>query len=663
MRVSVLQVIFPLALITLGSSQSVFADVSYSLESSGKDEASALGNLKMAALREYVSTVVSKDDLKKNSKVFRNEIFLKVNNLTKTDESVEYRKENKKTFAKGTVIVDDSSIQQILTNNSILTSIVTKNKESSLSSANPVNSGNESPVQSPSSQSTASVESSIPKSDDTAVTASLNDKNSDNSAEIATNSQNDLSKDNLDKNTSTNEPVSQTADNSQVQSQTAEVANNGQDNIDKSVSENNSSNLIPKSPAEYFKQKGTREEKIAELKNDLQNGHNPNGDIYAGGFVMPLLIFSLKENDPDLVKLLVSKGADVNKEFKEFDDPPASPLYYYLDKHQMGKSRDLFKLEIVKILVEGGADIGYKRGKHSVNELMLSSPYEIQSYYLSLSPDLSDYKDVASKYLKSDSENPHHLEVFTKLLSLGADPNYMIGKTPLLLKAYEDKGIEYAKAILDNKANPNIEYSDKPIIFEAVEKKDLEFIKLLISSGADINAVSKKEETPLLLAIEDSLGIDLIKGLLDLKADPNLVKKDDDNKSPLMYAIEQDSVSMDIIDALISHGANVNAKDTDEGFTPLLYAIESGKSPNIDVIKKLLEAGADPNVVDADGYPVIVHAFEAKSPETVKLLVDKGVDLQKTFALVVDDKTVEQCLKDDDEDNFNAILKYLKEHN
>ena len=174
MRVSVLQVIFPLALISLGSSQSVFADVSYSLESSGKDEASALGNLKMAAIREYVSTVVSKDDLKKNSKVFRNEIFLKVNNLTKTDESIEYRKENKKTFAKGSVIVDDSSIQQILSNNSILTSIVTKNTETSLSSANPVNSGDESPVQSPSSQSTASLESSIPKSDDTAVTASLN---------------------------------------------------------------------------------------------------------------------------------------------------------------------------------------------------------------------------------------------------------------------------------------------------------------------------------------------------------------------------------------------------------------------------------------------------------------------------------------------------------
>ena len=87
---------------------------SYDLEASGKTEAAALGNLKMSALRQGVSNALSKDEVKNNAKLLRNEIFLKVDKFTTVQGDVVYRVENNKTFAKGKVDVNDEAIVAVI---------------------------------------------------------------------------------------------------------------------------------------------------------------------------------------------------------------------------------------------------------------------------------------------------------------------------------------------------------------------------------------------------------------------------------------------------------------------------------------------------------------------------------------------------------------------
>ncbi len=83
---------------------------SYELEASGRDEAAALGNLKMTAVRESVKSVLSPEELKSHAGSIRSEIFLKVNELAVPAEGIRYRTENGKVIASGTVEVRDEEI-------------------------------------------------------------------------------------------------------------------------------------------------------------------------------------------------------------------------------------------------------------------------------------------------------------------------------------------------------------------------------------------------------------------------------------------------------------------------------------------------------------------------------------------------------------------------
>lgn len=83
---------------------------SYELEASGRDEAAALGNLKMTAVRESVKSVLSPEELKSHAGPIRSEIFLKVNELAVPAEGIRYRTENGKVIASGTVEVRDEEI-------------------------------------------------------------------------------------------------------------------------------------------------------------------------------------------------------------------------------------------------------------------------------------------------------------------------------------------------------------------------------------------------------------------------------------------------------------------------------------------------------------------------------------------------------------------------
>ncbi len=74
----------------------------------------------------------------------------------------------------------------------------------------------------------------------------------------------------------------------------------------------------------------------------------------------------------------------------------------------------------------------------------------------------------------------------------------------------------------------------------------------------------------------------------------------------------------------LTAGNNVNALDPEKRLTPLHMAAYNG---NTEVVKLLLEHGATLDARDIEGKTPLLHACTGPFVETVKLLIDKGADV------------------------------------
>jgi uncharacterized protein len=85
-------------------------------------------------------------------------------------------------------------------------------------------------------------------------------------------------------------------------------------------------------------------------------------------------------------------------------------------------------------------------------------------------------------------------------------------------------------------------------------KNVVEFVNFLIDKGANVNAGTISESTPLIMAAREG-SLDLVKILVEAGADVNL--ENDDGDSPMKIALENedDKTSLEIKKYLISKGA------------------------------------------------------------------------------------------------------------
>ncbi len=255
-----------------------------------------------------------------------------------------------------------------------------------------------------------------------------------------------------------------------------------------------------------------------------------------------------------------------------------------------------------------------------------------------------------------------------------------------LMWAAAERHPDVVKAFID--AHADLKANSKQgftAIHFAARVGDLESVKELIAAGVDVNFLTQTEAgatnrvssflgiaktqgtlgyTPLLVAVVRGQ-IDLALYLLDHGADPNNIAS---GFTPLHWASSQwesftanpvygfeDPMSgipdrqakLRLVKALLAHGANVNARMTKpqpqfaggyldaNGATPVLLAASAN---DIEMMHILLDAGADPKILSASNASAIMAAAglnhsigedtvtEAQAMETVKLLLDLGVD-------------------------------------
>ena len=152
--------------------------------------------------------------------------------------------------------------------------------------------------------------------------------------------------------------------------------------------------------------------------------------------------------------------------------------------------------------------------------------------------------------------------------------------------------------------------------YQAIRNNDLASLRGLLKTS-DVNTKDQRETTPLMYAAAYG-SLDAMKALLSSGADVN-AKNAFDATALLWSANDLAKVRL-----LVSKGADVNARSK-QGRTPLIVA--ASHDGGSEVVKFLLEKGADISARDGAGSTALVAATEANDTATVRLLVQKGADV------------------------------------
>lgn len=201
------------------------------------------------------------------------------------------------------------------------------------------------------------------------------------------------------------------------------------------------------------------------------------------------------------------------------------------------------------------------------------------------------------------------------------------------------------------------------LIKSAIQRNDLATVNHLLDQGFDPNIRSVSGYTPLYWAVFGKLE-DIVKTLLDHRADPNLHTPHSWQTTPFLLAAQLDNCK--VVMLLLDRGADLNARDHSNrtalhlailssnntaiteiqnclldrgayintldfaGRTPLLVAVLQGSIAGID---NLLQGGANPDIPDKLGQTPLTKAvdyyFHFESKSMVNSLLANGANPNK----------------------------------
>lgn len=234
-------------------------------------------------------------------------------------------------------------------------------------------------------------------------------------------------------------------------------------------------------------------------------------------------------------------------------------------------------------------------------------------------------RDASGRTALMVAANRGHTYVVQLLLERGADANANDNKGGTAIQAAESRGFQRIVSILRQfSAAPGQAESGSALkgqpsprlsLHRAVDEGDFAALKSLIDAGADVNARSSDEWTPLMLATIKG-HTQMVEALLKNGADSNARNRK--GWTALMFAVSMSDA--DTLRILLSAGANINARDK-EGKTALMQAANEN---NRDSVRVLLGEGADVNLEDHAGETVLDIARRRGYEEIVDLLRKNG---------------------------------------
>jgi len=303
-----------------------------------------------------------------------------------------------------------------------------------------------------------------------------------------------------------------------------------------------------------------------------------------------LLENAIRKHNIEEVKKLISNGVDTNAKGDSFGTTPL------MIASGWGCAK------IIKLLLSAGANI------HATDEK--GDGALIKSYT----------KQIADMLIKAGAKTSPEIKFILacrfgeykkvkEALKAGIPPDTKNnwGDTALM----ETSHAQIANLLIDSGANVNArsEFDWTPLMRASVAGYT-NIVKILISSGSDVNQQRKVLKTE---AIHYARNTQITKMLIEAGAKVN--SKDHMLRTPLHYA-RNGKIAKILIDA----GANVNAMDLKKR-TPLIRAAEF---KGIDLVKVLIETGADINKKDEQSFTALMWAKKKKKYKIAKLLQAAG---------------------------------------
>ena len=349
-----------------------------------------------------------------------------------------------------------------------------------------------------------------------------------------------------------------------------------------------------------------------------------------------ILILAAELNEPAVVKILISMGADVS--LKDADGKTA--LDYALENISLSSDEETLKLLGYEPKPEPKSEES-KSEEPKAEELKSEEPKVEEPKAeepkveepKAEEPKAEETKSEESKAEEPKSEEPKVEE--PKVEEPKAEEPKVEEPKAEEPKAEETK-TEEPKAEEPKAEEPKAEETktEEPKVEEPEQKsyiKDSDFIKMCAGASyeiiqnaidnrhANVNAKDYYDATPLIYAAEKNSDVRVIDALAKAGADMNA--RDKDGKTALMYAAGANSNS-EIITALISNGAKANLRDNNR-MTAIMHAARNNKAA---VVKALIDAGAE-ELTDKRGWSALFWAAGyTADAEVIGVLLDAGYD-------------------------------------
>ena len=211
-----------------------------------------------------------------------------------------------------------------------------------------------------------------------------------------------------------------------------------------------------------------------------------------------------------------------------------------------------------------------------------------------------------------------------KLQKTGSHAKVFPGKTALeILLALQDKGEGNVK--IEELYQGEVERRHTLTeLHLCKDNNDVEkAVEIVLNEGVDINIPGKSNRTPLLWA-SPSASSEFIKTLIDLGADINALRTDD-NIAPLSLAADWNNYMA--VDILLKHGGNVGLPSLSKT-VGLHGCAENGF---LSVSRLLIDSGCDINLRNNKGQTALYFAVKNKHKCIVKCLLESEADVNMKY--------------------------------
>ena len=340
----------------------------------------------------------------------------------------------------------------------------------------------------------------------------------------------------------------------------------------------------------FFRAVGRNHIEVAKLILAHPKKIDINGKFLQG---VTVLCVAIEKDNLDMVKLLVNNGAKINM--------PGKTGTFMLDGTLDNKNFD-----ILEYLISKGADVNYKLGGGT--------------FLIDIVGTTKDRKPRV-EYLK-------------KFLTYKPDINHMgAGSFSALHRATMAGFVEYMEILLDHGANINIkslENGGTPL-HTVANWEFIDALRYLIKRGANLEILDNRGFTPLSLAAYANR-LQNVQALVEAGAKID-VKTTTENMTPLIAATMNISPlnhgdSMDVIKYLLDKKANVNFQAADEKTALINAAASSNSGQAEDKVDLLLSRGAKTDIVNKSGETALMFAAGRGHEGVVELLLKKGANVQ-----------------------------------